>query len=72
MKDAFNRIIEISTLSGIKGIEVVAKDNKAAMFYKKLGFVPLTDTKNLLFLPMGTVMNASQTSLTTPKHVPIY
>lgn len=58
LKNAFERIIEIGTLSGIRGIEVAAKDHHAATFYQKFGFVPLIDANNLLFLPIATIINA--------------
>lgn len=58
LKDAFIRILEIATLSGIRGIEVIAKNENAASFYKKFGFLQLIDATNLLFLPITTVINA--------------
>lgn len=58
LKNAFNRIIEISTLSGIRGIEVIAKDHYATEFYQKFGFIPLLDSQNVLFLPIATVIKA--------------
>lgn len=60
LRNALNRIIEISTLSGIRGVEVIAKDLHAVNFYQKFGFVSLVDTHNLLFLPIATVIKATK------------
>jgi GNAT superfamily N-acetyltransferase len=60
LHNAFTKIIETASLSGIRGVEVMAKDDQAAEFYKKYGFVQLPDTKNVLFLPISTLMKAVQ------------
>jgi GNAT superfamily N-acetyltransferase len=56
LKDVLLRVIDIASLTGLKGIEVVAKDENAANFYKKFGFIQLEDNHNLLFLPIETLL----------------
>jgi len=58
LKNAFRKVIEISMLSGIKGIEVIAKDERAVQFYESFGFVRLIHADKLLFLPIETVHQA--------------
>ncbi|MCH9770067.1 MAG: GNAT family N-acetyltransferase [Gammaproteobacteria bacterium] len=58
LKDACDRLIEMSVISGIKGLEVVAKNEVVANFYKSFGFCRLIDNKNTLFLPIETILSA--------------
>ena len=58
LQDACLRIIELTALSGIKGVEVGAKTAAISQFYQKFGFVPLRDTPHLLFLPLETLLSA--------------
>ncbi len=58
LSDALNRITEVSRLSGIRGIEVVAKNQHAINFYKKYGFILLSNIHNLLFMPIQTLLKA--------------
>ena len=52
--DALRKVIEDSTKQvAAFAVVVDAKDEKAAAFYKKYGFIPLRE--NRLFLPMKTV-----------------
>ena len=56
LKDAFERIMDISALSAVRGIEVIAKTDEIARFYKKYGFVQLKDQKKSLYLPISSVV----------------
>jgi len=58
LKSVFKKVIEISMLSGIKGIEVIAKNERAVEFYESFGFVRLVHADKLLFLPVETVHRA--------------
>jgi len=60
LKDAFNRIIDISSLSAVRGIEVVAKTKEVTEFYKKYGFIQLEDKNNSLYLPIESAIKALQ------------
>ena len=54
---AFRRIIDVSAISGVRGIEVVAKNPQAKKFYEKFGFISLKDAPNFLFMPIETILN---------------
>lgn len=56
LRDACKRIVELSTLSGVKGVEVIAKDETACCFYEAYGFMRLVQASNLLFLPIETML----------------
>jgi len=58
--DALNRSVLASTQVGSFAVFVEAIDDQAAAFYKKYGFVELTDAKLKLFLPMKTIVKAFQ------------
>lgn len=58
LRDAIERVIDIASLSGIKGIEVVAKSTTIADFYRKYGFLQLDDNQKILYLPVDTAVNA--------------
>lgn len=58
LQSAFKKIIDASTISGIRGIEVVAKNQDAINYYKQYGFVQLIDSTNLLYLPIDTLINS--------------
>jgi hypothetical protein len=51
--------IETATISGVKCVSAIAKDEKAALFYEKYGFKRLRDV-NQLFLPIETLINAKK------------
>ena len=53
--DALGRAKRLSLDVGIYAVAVDAKDEKAAQFYLKYGFVPLTNNPRALFLPIGTI-----------------
>ena len=58
LKNASLKIIEAAVITGVKCVEVVAKDNQAAKFYEKFGFVRLKD-HNHLILHIDTLIKAS-------------
>lgn len=56
--NALERIAEISQNAGIAAVVVDAKNEKAAGFYRKYGFVPSPDNPLQLFLPTATLLAA--------------
>lgn len=56
LSDALRRIIRISESTGVYGIEVDAKDDKAAKFYESYGFVRLKHAPDCLFMPIKTLV----------------
>jgi len=60
LADACERIIELSALAGVKGVEVVAKNLHVAEFYKSFGFVPMKRADNSLFLPLDTLLKTTK------------
>jgi ribosomal protein S18 acetylase RimI-like enzyme len=55
LMDALYRSLDSSKQVASAGIIVDAKDESAAAFYKKYGFIELPKIEKRLFLPMGTV-----------------
>jgi predicted GNAT family N-acyltransferase len=55
LMDALHRSLASSEQVASTGVIVDAKDESAARFYKKYGFVELPKIENRLFLTMGTV-----------------
>jgi ribosomal protein S18 acetylase RimI-like enzyme len=55
LMDALNRSLGSSKQVASAGIIVDAKDESAAAFYRKYGFIELPKIEKRLFLPMGTV-----------------
>lgn len=53
--DALKRSLGLGESLGIHVIEVDAIDDMAVAFYRKYGFMPLTDNPQHLYLPMATV-----------------
>ncbi len=53
--DVFRRAINVSNEIGIYAVAVDAKDAKAAAFYSKYDFIPLTHKPLSLFLPIQTI-----------------
>ena len=53
--DALKRVKTLSTQIGIFAVVVDAKDEKAASFYKKYGFIPFEIQTSALFLPMKSI-----------------
>lgn len=53
--DALNRILLATQTLAVHAVVVDAKDDAAAAFYRKYGFIPFTGDARRLFLPMATV-----------------
>jgi GNAT superfamily N-acetyltransferase len=53
--DSFNRIVSVSKNLGIVAFFVDAKNDSAASFYKKFGFIPIPDSHLELFIPIATI-----------------
>ena len=53
--EALTRVASISEHLGVAGLFVDAKDEGAAVFYRKYGFVPLASDPLRLFLPLATI-----------------
>ena len=56
--EAMKRALDISEAAGVVGLFVDAKDQAAADFYRKFGFVPNADDKFVLFMPLATIAKA--------------
>ena len=55
LMDALNRSLRSSTELAAAAVIVDAKDEAAASFYRKYGFMDFPNVERRLFLPMGTV-----------------
>jgi GNAT superfamily N-acetyltransferase len=55
--EAIRRVAATSTQVGVAGLFVDAKDDNAAAFYRKYGFVPLPANPRRLFLPLSTLLD---------------
>jgi len=53
--EALTRVASIAEQLGVAGLFVDAKDEGAAAFYRKYGFVPLVSDPLRLFLPLATI-----------------
>ncbi len=53
--DALVRSLSLANQLGVHAVEVDAIDDSAADFYRKYGFVPLSDHAHHLYLPIGTI-----------------
>ena len=58
LRHVFKKIIDAASITGIRGVEVIAKNPEATRYYEKLGFIRLKDSENLLFMPVETIINA--------------
>jgi GNAT superfamily N-acetyltransferase len=58
MINAIERVIRVSQHLGIIGFFVDAKNNEAKVYYEQFGFIPLPDNPLELFLPLATLRNA--------------
>ena len=63
MINAIERVIMVSQHLGIIGFFVDAKDNDAKVYYEQFGFIPLPDNPLELFLPLATLRNAHNTTI---------
>lgn len=52
VREAFRRIFEVEETIGVRAVMVVAKNDKAAEFYKKVGFESSVDDKALFFITL--------------------
>ncbi len=50
--EAFRRVLEAADTMGVRAVIVVAKDDDAAEFYKKLGFEVSVDNPRLFFITL--------------------
>jgi GNAT superfamily N-acetyltransferase len=55
---ALDTVVATSEAIGVQCIVVDAIDDNAVRFYRKYGFVPITDTPLRLFLPVATIKQA--------------
>ena len=55
LTDALNRILLATQTLAVHAVIVDAKDDTAAGFYRKYGFIPFTGEGRRLFLPMATI-----------------
>jgi hypothetical protein len=62
LADALGRILDTATQVASALVVVDAKDDPAAAFYRKHGFIPFAGNVRKLFLPMKTIAAARQRS----------
>ncbi|HEX8451990.1 MAG TPA: GNAT family N-acetyltransferase [Longimicrobium sp.] len=55
LSDALRRSIRAAEIIGIYAVEVHAKHDTAAAFYRRFGFAPLEDDRLHLYLPIHTI-----------------
>jgi GNAT superfamily N-acetyltransferase len=55
LMDALNRLLLATQTLAVHALVVDAKDQAAAAFYRKFGFIPLPNDARRLFLPMATI-----------------
>lgn len=55
LAEAFLRVATASNQLGIAGLFVDAKDEQAAAYYRKFGFLPLVSNPQRLFLPLASI-----------------
>jgi predicted N-acetyltransferase YhbS len=60
LRDALTRSLDLTEDLGIHAVVVDALDSAAKAFYKRFGFLALTDTEMRFFLPIGTIMSAAK------------
>jgi GNAT superfamily N-acetyltransferase len=60
LAEAIRRVAVTSQEIGIAGMFVDAKDDAAAAFYRKFGFVPLASNPHRLFLPLETLLEVAR------------
>ena len=58
--EAIRRVVATSTQVGIAGLFVDAKDDNAAAFYRKYGFLALPANPRRLFLPLRTLLQIEE------------
>lgn len=55
LMDALYRVLLATQTLAVHAVIVDARDDTAAAFYRKYGFIPFNDHKRRLFLPMATI-----------------
>ncbi len=55
LMDALNRVVLATQTLAVHAVIVDARDDAAAAFYRKYGFIPFAGTGMQLFLPMATI-----------------
>lgn len=60
LMDALNRILLATQTLAVHAVIVDAKDDAAAAFYRKYGFIPFTGAGRRLFLPMATIRKLAE------------
>lgn len=60
LMDALNRILLATQTLAVHAVIVDAKDDAAAAFYRKYGFIPFTGEGRRLFLPMATIRRLAE------------
>ncbi len=55
LRDALQRVLDLSSSIGIHAIAVHAIDDEAKAFYEKFGLVALSDESQHLYLPLSTI-----------------
>ena len=58
LKDAFQRVLTVSTIIGVRAVLVHAVDHEAAEFYVAHGFKPFTTNPLTLWLPVQDIAGA--------------
>jgi hypothetical protein len=56
LRHAFNKVIEVSALTGTAYILVHAKDDAVSHFYQRLGFKPFPQQPLTLFLSVASLV----------------
>lgn len=60
LMDALNRVLLASQTLAVNAIIVDARDDSAAAFYRKYGFIPFKNHERRLFLPMATIRQLAE------------
>lgn len=55
LMDALHRVLLASQTLAVHAMVVDARDDAAAGFYRKYGFIPFADNEHQLLLPMATL-----------------
>jgi GNAT superfamily N-acetyltransferase len=58
LKDALSRVIQVSSIVGVRALLVHAKDDEAMAFYERFGFAEFPIGTQTLFLPIETIVTA--------------
>lgn len=60
LMDALNRVLLATQTLAVHAVIVDARDDTAAAFYRKYGFIPFNDHQRRLFLPMATIRRLAE------------